>query len=255
MKSIKEISELIKDAGREEFEKIKIELKEDTRKGVLKEIDKKEKYFEKKEKMIREYKHRQRYEIGLFKKGYTLIAGLDEVGRGPLAGDVYAAAVILNPKASYLGVRDSKKLSEKQRIELTSKIKSSALAYSIGIASCKEIDEINILNATKLAMKRAIEGLELKPDYLLLDAINLDLDIPQTSIIRGDDNSISIGAASIIAKVARDEYMVEMNSKYLGYDFESNKGYGTSNHIEAIKAQGPCSIHRKTFIKNMLGDI
>lgn len=251
MKSIKEISNELKKANKEEFNLLKEELKDDTRKGVIKEIQKKEKDIARKEKLIKEYKFRQRYEIDLFKRGYSLVAGLDEVGRGPLAGPVYAAAVILNPKASYIGVRDSKKLSESQRVELSGKIKSTALAYCIASATPKEIDEINILNATKLAMKRAIEGLKLTPEYLLLDAINLDVNIPQTSIIKGDDNSISIGAASIIAKVARDEYMKEMDKIYTGYDFESNKGYGTQKHIDGIKSQGICEIHRKSFVKNI----
>lgn len=254
MKSIKEISLEIKNTNIEAFNILKKELENDTRKGVIKEIEKREKHFEKLEKMIKEYKYRQRYEIDLFKKGYTLVAGLDEVGRGPLAGPVYAAAVILNPKSSYIGVRDSKKLSEKQRESLSIKIKESARAYCIASASPEEIDEINILNATKLAMKRALEGLNTTPDYLLLDAINLNINIPQTSIIKGDDNSISIGAASIIAKVARDDYMKEIATKYPFYDFESNKGYGTGKHIDGIKSHGICEIHRKSFIKNILGE-
>ncbi|MEG2538103.1 MAG: ribonuclease HII [Clostridium sp.] len=254
MESIKEISQKIENATREEFESIKEVLKEDTRKGVIAAIKKKENKIIKLEKEIKEYKFRQRYEIDLFKKGYKYIAGLDEVGRGPLAGAVYASAVILNPKSSYLGVKDSKKLSEKQREELDIKIRETALTYAIGIATPEEIDKYNILNATKMAMIRAIEALTIKPDYLLLDAIKLDINIPQTSIIKGDDNSISIGASSIIAKVARDSYMKEMGKQYPGYDFESNKGYGASKHIEGIKLLGPTPIHRNTFIKNILGE-
>ncbi|MEG0479503.1 MAG: ribonuclease HII [Clostridium sp.] len=254
MESIKEISQKIENATREEFESIKEVLKEDTRKGVIAAIKKKENKIIKLEKEIKEYKFRQRYEIELFKKGYKYIAGLDEVGRGPLAGAVYASAVILNPKSSYLGVKDSKKLSEKQREELDIKIRETALTYAIGIATPEEIDKYNILNATKMAMIRAIEALTIKPDYLLLDAIKLDINIPQTSIIKGDDNSISIGASSIIAKVARDSYMKEMGKQYPGYDFESNKGYGASKHIEGIKLLGTTPIHRNTFIKNILGE-
>lgn len=254
MKSIKEIAEEIKSCNYKEFQTMKENLINDTRKGVIKEIEKREKYFIKLQKEINEYKNRQRYEIDLFKKGYSLIAGLDEVGRGPLAGPVCAAAVILDPKSSYLGVKDSKKLSEKQREELSVKIKETALAYCIAYASPNEIDEINILNATKLAMKRAIEGLNIKPDYLLLDAININVNIPQKSIIKGDDNSISIGAASIIAKVERDNYMKEISKKYPFYDFENNKGYGTDSHIKGLKEHGPCEIHRKSFIKSILGE-
>lgn len=255
MESIKDIALRIKECSFEEFEAVKLELKDDTRKGVIKEIEKREKHFKKLEKMISEYRYRQRYEIDLFKRGYKLVAGLDEVGRGPLAGPVYAAAVILNPKSSYLGVRDSKKLSENQRIELSKKIRETALAYCIASATPEEIDKFNILNATKLAMKRAVEGLKEKPEYLLLDAINIDVKLPQTSIIKGDDNSISIGAASIIAKVERDNYMIEIAKKYPHYDFESNKGYGTSKHIEGIKEHGICEIHRKSFIKNIVGEM
>ena len=254
MKSIKEIAEEIKSCNYKEFQAMKENLINDSRKGVIKEIEKREKYFIKLQKEINEYKNRQRYEIDLFKKGYSLIAGLDEVGRGPLAGPVCAAAVILDPKSSYLGVKDSKKLSEKQREELSVKIKETALAYCIAYASPNEIDEINILNATKLAMKRAIEGLNIKPDYLLLDAININVNIPQKSIIKGDDNSISIGAASIIAKVERDNYMKEISKKYPFYDFENNKGYGTDSHLKGLKEHGPCEIHRKSFIKSILGE-
>lgn len=254
MKSIKEIALELKSANVEEFKVLKENLKDDTRKGVIKELQKREKQFEKLNKMINEYKNRQRYEIELFKNGYKLIAGLDEVGRGPLAGPVYAAAVILDPKSSYLEVRDSKRLSEDKRIELDKKIKDTALSYCIASATHEEIDKLNILNATKLAMKRAVEGLKLNPDYLLLDAITINVNLPQKSIIKGDDNSISIGAASIIAKVARDEYMKEMAKKYPGYDFESNKGYGTKKHLEGIDTKGLCEIHRKSFVKNILGE-
>lgn len=254
MKSIKEISAELKEANFEEFNLLKEKLKDDTRKGVIREIQKRENQFKKLDKLIKEYKFRQRYEIDLFKKGYLSVAGLDEVGRGPLAGPVYAAAVILNPKASYLEVRDSKKLSEDKRIELDKKIRDTALAYAIGSATPEEIDKLNILNATKLAMKRAVEGLNINPDYLLLDAININVNLPQKSIIKGDDNSISIGAASIIAKVARDEYMRDMAKLYPHYDFENNKGYGTKNHIDGINANGLCEIHRKSFVKNILGD-
>lgn len=254
MKSIKEIAEEIKKCSYRDFQVMKENLVNDTRKGVIKEVEKREKYFIKLQKEINEYKNRQRYEIELFKKGYSLIAGLDEVGRGPLAGPVCAAAVILDPKSSYLGVKDSKKLSEKQREELSIKIKETALSYCIAYATPDEIDEINILNATKLAMKRAIEGLNIKPDYLLLDAINVNVNIPQKSIIKGDDNSISIGAASIIAKVERDNYMKEISKKYPFYDFENNKGYGTDSHIKGLKEHGPCEIHRKSFIKSILGE-
>lgn len=187
------------------------------------------------------------YENELYKKGITLIAGIDEVGRGPLVGPVVTAAVIL-PKNFYdERINDSKKLTEKKREELYNVIKENALSIGIGICSEKVIDEINILQATKKAMIMAVNDLKIKPEHLLIDAVKLDIDIPSTSIIKGDAKSISIAAASIIAKVTRDRMMYELDKKYPEYDFKSNKGYGTKKHIEAIYKYGVLKEHRKTF--------
>ncbi len=179
------------------------------------------------------------------------ICGIDEVGRGPLAGPVVAAAVILPKDCDILYLNDSKKLSAKKREVLYDEIMEKAVAVGIGMADEKVIDEINILNADYEAMKIAISKLKVAPDLLLNDAVTIPgIDIPQIPIIKGDTLSASIAAASIIAKVTRDKLMVEYDEIYPGYDFASNKGYGTKKHIEALKTIGPCEIHRRTFIKN-----
>ena len=189
------------------------------------------------------------FEKPLWEAGKKYIAGVDEVGRGPLAGPVVTAAVILPEDFDVLGVDDSKKLSPKRREELFDLIMEKAIAVSIGRREPEVIDEINILEATKAAMLDAIRGLEIRPDHVLIDAVVLKgLDIPQTSIIKGDAKSVSIAAASIIAKVTRDREMIEMDEKYPGYAFASNKGYGTKAHYEGLKKHGPCPIHRKTFL-------
>lgn len=199
----------------------------------------------------------KRYEERLYQKGAIFVAGVDEVGRGPLAGPVVAASVILPPDFDILGVDDSKKLSEKRRNELNILIRESAIAYGIGMCNEQVIDEINILEATKLAMKEAIREAEKMlgshVDHILLDAVTLrDLDRPQTAIIKGDCLSVSIAAASIIAKVTRDTMMAEYSETYPHYCFEQNKGYGTQAHYEGIKAHGLCRIHRRSFLKNFL---
>ena len=190
------------------------------------------------------------YERALTEKGYHFISGVDEVGRGPLAGPVVCAAVIMPLDDLVVGVDDSKKLSEKKRVALAEEIKAKALAYAIVEIDEKTIDEINILEATKLGMKRAIETLQLTPDIVLTDGnMTIDISTPQKSVIHGDALSYSIGAASIIAKVYRDNLMDEYAKSYPAYAFEKNKGYGTAVHINAIKEQGLCPIHRRTFTK------
>ena len=181
------------------------------------------------------------------------ICGIDEVGRGPLAGPVYAAAVILHKDKEILYLNDSKKLSEKKRDELYDEIMEKAVAVGIGHASWERIDEINIKQATLEAMKQAVEALKVRPDMLLVDAEHIpDIGIRQVGIIKGDARSVSIAAASIIAKVTRDRLMCEYDRQYPGYDFAGNKGYGTAAHIDALKRLGPCEIHRRTFIKNFI---
>lgn len=190
------------------------------------------------------------YENIAYADGYEIVCGVDEAGRGPLAGPVYAAAVIL-PKGHIIeGVNDSKKLSEKKRDELFDKVIDECVAYSVGIATEQEIDEINILQATFLAMRRAVEGLNVKPDIALIDGNKTPgLDIEQRAIVKGDGKSANIAAASIIAKVSRDRYMLEMAAKYPEYQFEKHKGYGTKLHYEMLEKYGVSPIHRKTFLK------
>ena len=209
---------------------------------------------ERQEKLKERLQEMMRHERRLRESGRQFIAGVDEVGRGPLAGPVVAAAVILPEDFDLLGVDDSKKLSPKKREELCEAIKEKALAWSVGWTGPDVIDEINILEATKRAMTEAVNGLSIRPDHVLIDG-NFTvraLDLPQTAIVKGDSASTSIAAASILAKVTRDRYMEEMAQVYPGYAFESNKGYGTKAHYDGLKAQGPCPIHRKTFISDYL---
>ena len=196
------------------------------------------------------------YTISAYEREYAVcgnICGIDEVGRGPLAGPVVAGAVIFPKDCDILYINDSKKLSEKKREELYDVIMEKAVATGIGLVSNERIDEINILQATYEAMRMAISKLEVKPDILLNDAVTIPgVDIKQVPIIKGDAKSISIGAASIIAKVTRDRLMVEYGELFPGYGFESNKGYGSAAHIAALKELGPTPIHRKSFIKNFV---
>lgn len=192
-------------------------------------------------------------EHSLFEKGYSLVAGVDEAGRGPLADEVYAAAVILPPDACIEGLNDSKKLSEKKREKLFDEIKEIALCYAVATASVEEIDEFNIRNATYMAMNRAIEALDISPDYVIVDGDCIkECKYPYECIVKGDAKSLSIAAASVLAKVSRDRHMLEMAEKYPQYGFEKHKGYGTKAHIAALKEFGACEIHRKTFIKKFV---
>ena len=187
------------------------------------------------------------FETELYNNGINFIAGIDEVGRGPLVGPVVTAAVIL-PKDFYdERINDSKKLTEKKRELLYDVIMENAISVGVGISSENVIDEINILNATKRAMLEAVNNLSVKPEHLLIDAVKLNTDIPQTSIIKGDAKSESIAAASIIAKVTRDRMMIELDKIHPEYDFKHNKGYGTKKHIEAIRKYGIIKEHRKNF--------
>ena len=195
------------------------------------------------------------YEENAYAQGYSVVCGVDEAGRGPLAGPVYAAAVIL-PKGYVIdGVNDSKKLSEKKRETLFDVIKEEAVSYSIGIATEQEIDEINILQATFLAMRRAVDGLSVKPDIALIDGNKKPgLSIAEWDIVKGDGKSANIAAASIIAKVSRDRYMLELAEKYPEYQFEKHKGYGTKLHYEMIEKYGISPVHRKSFLKKLLNN-
>lgn len=195
------------------------------------------------------------YEKAANKQGYNLVCGVDEAGRGPLAGDVYAAAVILPQGCIIEGLDDSKKLSEKKREKLFDVICEKAIAWSIATATVEEIDSLNILQATFLAMQRAVEDLDIKPDYALVDGNMMPPKLPCSgqTIIKGDSLSHSISAASILAKVSRDRYMKKMDEIYPQYQFAKHKGYGTKLHRELILQYGVCEIHRKSFLKKLLG--
>ncbi|HIU83235.1 MAG TPA: ribonuclease HII [Candidatus Faecicola pullistercoris] len=194
------------------------------------------------------------YEKMYLDRGCRYICGVDEVGRGPLAGPVTVAAYVTDFSRLTEGVNDSKKLSEKKREKLFSELKDKAVCYNVVSLDNNVIDKINILNATKQAMKQAIEGLTVKPDVVLIDAVELDIPYRTHSIIRGDALSYSIAAASIVAKVTRDRFMTELDAVFPEYGFASNKGYGSKKHIEALLKYGPTPLHRKTFIRNFVKD-
>lgn len=212
------------------------------------------------EKMKADLKRMTEIENNLYENGYegrqiNLIAGMDEVGRGPLAGPVVTAAVVLPKDFSLFGVNDSKKLTAKRRDEMYDKIMDCAVEVNIGLRDNEAIDRINILNATKEAMKDAVSGLERRPDIVLIDALEIEgLDIPQIGIVKGDTKSVSVAAASIIAKVTRDRMMIDYAEKYPGYAFEKNKGYGTKAHYEGLDKSGPCPIHRRSFLVKYFAD-
>ncbi|WP_433770215.1 ribonuclease HII [Bacillus wiedmannii] len=251
--TIQEAECLLQEIMSEEDEHFQLLLK-DERKGVQKLILKWYKQKELARKDREKFLGMSKYENALREKGLTYIAGIDEVGRGPLAGPVVTAAVIL-PEDFYIpGLNDSKKLSEAKRERFYDEIKEHAIAIGVGIVSPQVIDEINIYQATKQAMLDAVANLSCTPEYLLIDAMKLPTAIPQTSIIKGDAKSISISAASIIAKVTRDRMMKELGEKYPAYGFEQHMGYGTKQHLEAIEAHGVLEEHRKSFapIKDMI---
>ncbi|PHK50720.1 ribonuclease HII [Staphylococcus edaphicus] len=221
---------------------------EDERKGVQNAIIQRRKQLEKEQALIANYEKMTEFEKAILEKNQeALICGIDEVGRGPLAGPVVTCAVILNKNHHFIGLNDSKKLSAKHRNIIEGQLLNDVHAYAYGYASVEEIDRFNIYEATKLAMLRAIEGLSIAPTHLLVDAMTLDIDIPQTSLIKGDAKSVSIAAASILAKEHRDKYMRELGEKYPGYGFENNAGYGTQQHLDGIKKYGILNEHRKTF--------
>ena len=252
MKSISEIKAELENADKDTRESLLELCKKDTR-GVLKLV---EKYEKQKAAMAEELERlKKMHEFEDKYSEYEYIAGIDEAGRGPLAGPVVAASVILPKDCEILYLNDSKQLSAKRRDELFDEIKQKAIAYGIGIVSQGRIDDINILQATYEAMREAIGRMSEKqnPDLLLVDAVHIpDVDIKQVGIVKGDAKSVSIAAASILAKVSRDRFMVEMDKLYPEYGFASHKGYGSKSHIEAIKKYGASPIHRQTFIKNFV---
>ena len=249
--SIAEIKKKLTEADIKILPEVMKAFADDKRGGVIKELERANKRILDYEKELNRIEKLKEYENKY--SDYGFVCGIDEVGRGPLAGPVVAGAVILPKDCNILYINDSKKLSEKKREELYDVIMEKAVAVSVGYASVEKIDEINILQATYEAMREAISNLKVKPDILLNDAVTIPgVDIRQVPIIKGDAKSISIGAASIIAKVTRDRLMVQYDEVFPEYGFASNKGYGAAAHIEAIKKYGPCPIHRKTFIKNFV---
>ncbi|MEH7345213.1 ribonuclease HII [Bacillus sp. JJ1532] len=230
-------------------------LEKDERKGVQQLLKKWHNKKDKEVKAYEKYVQMTYYEKKYRSEGFVHIAGVDEVGRGPLAGPVIAAAVILPPDFFLPGLDDSKKLSEQKRIEYYENIIESALDYHVGMINSEEIDRINIYEASKKAMHSAISGLKVKPDFLLIDAVKLSTPYPEEAIIKGDGKSISIAAASIIAKVTRDRLMVDLGREYPVYGFSTNMGYGTKEHLSAIQMFGITPHHRKSFapVKNYIG--
>ncbi|WP_088815183.1 MULTISPECIES: ribonuclease HII [Listeria] len=220
---------------------------QDERKGVQKLVENARKRMEKAYLLQEKMREMQIFENEAYQKGFRYVAGVDEVGRGPLAGPVVAAAVILPDDFNVLGINDSKQLNEAKREAFFDEIKENAIAYHVGIVPHSIIDEVNIYEATKIAMNEALDGLAPAPDFTLIDAMPLKRSPDELSIIKGDSKSISIAAASILAKVTRDRLMREYDERYPGYDFAHNMGYGTKKHLEGLASIGPCPIHRKTF--------
>ena len=255
MPTIKEIKErlaTIDDLDHPLFEELIL----DGRAGVQAAISKRKRELQKQVDEDLRLEKMLAYEKELYTQGIQLIAGVDEVGRGPLAGPVVAAAVILPEDCKISGLNDSKKIPKSKHKEIYEAVLQNAVAIGIGIKDNQVIDQVNIYEATKLAMMEAIGQLEPQPQHLLIDAMKLDLPIPQTSIIKGDANSLSIAAASIVAKVTRDQMMEEFDCEYPGYDFTQNAGYGTANHLAGLHKLGVTPIHRRSFepVKSMCED-
>ena len=255
MPTIKEIKErlaTIDDLDHPLFEELIL----DGRAGVQAAISKRKRELQKQVDEDLRLEKMLAYEKELYTQGIHLIAGVDEVGRGPLAGPVVAAAVILPENCKIPGLNDSKKIPKSKHHAIYQAVLDQALSVGIGIKDNQVIDQVNIYEATKLAMLEAIQELDPRPQHLLIDAMKLDLPIPQTSIIKGDANSLSIAAASIVAKVTRDQMMEEFDREYPGYDFAQNAGYGTANHLDGLHKLGVTPIHRRSFepVKSMCED-
>lgn len=255
MATIKEIKEQLASIQRLD-DPLLTELEQDSRSGVIQAIAKRKKEIQKRLDEDERLEGMLAYEKELYTQGIQLIAGVDEVGRGPLAGPVVAAAVILPKACKIPGLNDSKKIPKYKHKEIYEAVLQNAIAIGIGIKDNHVIDQVNIYEATKLAMMEAIGRLDPQPQHLLIDAMKLDLPISQTSIIKGDANSLSIAAASIVAKVTRDQMMEEFDREYPGYDFAQNAGYGTAKHLAGLDKLGVTPIHRRSFepVKSMCED-
>lgn len=253
MEKIAEVKAVLETADIAELPVVMEKYAADEREGVKKLLAKSQKKLDAYAKELERTENMKIYERKYAE--YSYICGIDEVGRGPLAGPVVAAAVILPKDCNILYINDSKQLSEQKREELYDKIMEQAVSVGIGVVSHERIDEINILQATYEAMRQAVGKLSVVPDLLLNDAVTIpELPMKQVPIIKGDAKSMSIAAASIIAKVTRDRMMVELDRFYPAYGFAGNKGYGAAVHIQALKEFGPCNIHRRSFIKGILGE-
>ena len=255
MATIKEIKEQLASIQRLD-DPLLTELEQDSRSGVIQAIAKRKKEIQKRLDEDERLEGMLAYEKECYALGMELIAGVDEVGRGPLAGPVVAAAVILPKACKIPGLNDSKKIPKSKHKEIYEAVLQNAIAIGIGVKDNQVIDQVNIYEATKLAMMEAIGQLDPQPQHLLIDAMKLDLPISQTSIIKGDANSLSIAAASIVAKVTRDQMMEEFDKEYPGYDFAKNAGYGTANHLAGLDQLGVTPIHRRSFepVKSMCED-
>ena len=255
MATIKEIKEQLASIQRLD-DPLLTELEQDSRSGVIQAIAKRKREIQKRLDEDERLEGMLAYEKECYARGMELIAGVDEVGRGPLAGPVVAAAVILPKACKIPGLNDSKKIPKSKHKEIYEAVLQNAIAIGIGVKDNQVIDQVNIYEATKLAMMEAIGQLDPQPQHLLIDAMKLDLPISQTSIIKGDANSLSIAAASIVAKVTRDQMMEEFDRKYPGYDFAQNAGYGTANHLAGLDQLGVTPIHRRSFepVKSMCED-
>ena len=255
MATIKEIKEQLANIQRLD-DPLLAELEQDSRSGVIQAIAKRKREIQKRLDEDERLEGMLAYEKECYARGMELIAGVDEVGRGPLAGPVVAAAVILPKACKIPGLNDSKKIPKSKHKEIYEAVLQNAIAIGIGIKDNHVIDQVNIYEATKLAMMEAIGQLEPQPQHLLIDAMRLDLPISQTSIIKGDANSLSIAAASIVAKVTRDQMMEEFDREYPGYDFAQNAGYGTAKHLAGLEQLGVTPIHRRSFepVKTMCED-
>ena len=252
MSSLQEIKTVLQHLSYEELPEYIMAYQADERAGVQKEVARAKKRLEQWHVEQERIERMKVYEYQYWKE-YDYVCGIDEVGRGPLAGPVMAAAVIFPKDVNLLYLNDSKQLSEKKREELYEEIKEAAVAYAVGIANVDVIDRINILQADYEAMRQAIGKLSVVPELLLNDAVTIpSVNQPQVPIIKGDTKSISIAAASIVAKVERDRLMCLYDEVYPQYGFARNKGYGSAEHIEALRKYGPCEIHRRTFIKNLI---
>ena len=255
MATIKEIKEQLASIQRLD-DPLLTELEQDSRSGVIQAIAKRKREIQKRLDEDERLEAMLAYEKECYARGMELIAGVDEVGRGPLAGPVVAAAVILPKACKIPGLNDSKKIPKSKHKEIYEVVLQNDIAIGIGVKDNQVIDQVNIYEATKLAMMEAIGQLEPQPQHLLIDAMRLDLPISQTSIIKGDANSLSIAAASIVAKVTRDQMMEEFDKEYPGYDFAQNAGYGTAKHLAGLDKLGVTPIHRRSFepVKSMCED-